>query len=509
MAYLLALIVLAIAPDDAPPHAITVHINYPDRQLETLLRLFDGAHAPDPASALAAWRRATGNTKTPGKAIEAAIAALNPGMIRELRSIDAGEFVLDFGAEKGEPRWFLRFPNDDGTFAAFATAMALSGGASEPPLRDVEVDRLGPAGSPLMGRRRKAAKPEPVAIAGLREDLAAAFLNMPDPPGRKENRSEGLLIRMDPERLGRSQSVPARQAAQMLLGMGVRASQGYLVLQDDEVFPSRLDLIVLSKIEGPSFPAYIDPKWLEEIPGSASAVFMIAFDPRPEMWDATFAMLDRVQKADPSQAKTAPIRTRLNLLAAAAGVRPEVDLWPKLRGISGHVFVDPRAPTRVESATATLHLSDESAAKKIAEEFAPKVAKFLRLVPGEGGEIRTLGRVSGRPLFLSRRGAAVWIGWGEKSLGKVGRREDSAHFLLDVRIPGHEDPRVSRLVAVWPGRAAIAPAGSPLAAGLEGSPPVVWKGWTGPDRSYDRISSPDLKPALQRFLERLPMKPAN
>ena len=42
----------------------------------------------------------------------------------------------------------MRVPGDDGTFAAVATALALTGGGSDPPLDGVAVDRLGPPGAP-------------------------------------------------------------------------------------------------------------------------------------------------------------------------------------------------------------------------------------------------------------------------------------------------------------------------------------------------------------------------
>src|SRR5262249_2430400 len=55
------------------------------------------------------------------------------------------------------------------------------------------------------------------------------------------------------------------------------------------------------------------------------------------------ALLDlvaRVDRADPSRAGVAPLRTRLNVLAAPARVNPEADLWPVLRGVSACLLVD-------------------------------------------------------------------------------------------------------------------------------------------------------------------------
>src|SRR5262249_20365365 len=85
-------ILLARAPAPSrgadAPEAITIRLVHPDRQLELLIDLFRGARAPHPAAALAAWRRATRDPVGLGKAAEAAIAVLNPEMVRELRTLD-------------------------------------------------------------------------------------------------------------------------------------------------------------------------------------------------------------------------------------------------------------------------------------------------------------------------------------------------------------------------------------------------------------------------------------
>ena len=48
-------------------------------------------------------------------------------------------------------------------------------------------------------------------------------------------------------------------------------------------------------------------------------VVSLAFEPGAAFWDSAFALADRVDRADPSRAGVAPLRTRFNLLAAAAG----------------------------------------------------------------------------------------------------------------------------------------------------------------------------------------------
>ncbi len=91
-------------------------------------------------------------------------------MVRELRTLDGAVVGIGFDPGDGHVRWSAAIPRDDGTFAALATALALTDGAAEPPLDGWAVDRLGPPGSPLMARSGAA-----VALAGTRGDLALAL----------------------------------------------------------------------------------------------------------------------------------------------------------------------------------------------------------------------------------------------------------------------------------------------------------------------------------------------
>ncbi len=151
---------------DAPP-ALTVRLVRPDLQGERLLALFQGSRSPHPASALAAWKRATrGNL---GKAREALIALLNPAMVPELKALDEATLVLRFDPGAGHARWHAIVPHDDGTVSALATALVLTDGTSAPALGITSVDRLGPPGAPLIARA-----PGVLALAGSREDLEGA-----------------------------------------------------------------------------------------------------------------------------------------------------------------------------------------------------------------------------------------------------------------------------------------------------------------------------------------------
>src|SRR4051794_10543398 len=96
-----AWLIAALALAGGEP-AVTIRVERPDEQLSRLLGLFEGARAPHPAATLAAWRHAGGARI--GKAAEAAIAALNPEMVPELRNLDGAGVVLDFGPD-GRLHW--------------------------------------------------------------------------------------------------------------------------------------------------------------------------------------------------------------------------------------------------------------------------------------------------------------------------------------------------------------------------------------------------------------------
>src|SRR4051794_27161325 len=113
--------VLAAAGAEPPP-ALTVRLIRPDQQCERVLALFQGAPAPHPAAALAAWKRATAPHGGLGKAWEAAIAAFNPETASELRLLDQAELVVAFDPDDGMSRWHATLPRDDGSFAALAPA---------------------------------------------------------------------------------------------------------------------------------------------------------------------------------------------------------------------------------------------------------------------------------------------------------------------------------------------------------------------------------------------------
>lgn len=496
---LLALAITGTARGGDAPAALIVRFVRPDQQLDRFLALFEGAAVSHPAAALAAWRQATGDPDILSKGWQAAIAAQNPEMVRELRTLDDATLALGFDV-RGWLRWNLAVPHDDGTLAALAPALALTDGASEPPLGEAAVDRLGPPGSPLLARRD-----ENVIVAGNRDGLAdglARLNDVADPP----EIATGWLVRLDPEALAIASAPDARRIGAALIGLGVRDARAEVALEGDSftaTIATRLDPSACGN-------AMIDPSWLNAIPAKGvSAAFALAIDPAPETWDRLFAAADRVEKSDPTRADAVPLRARLNLLANAVGVRPEVEIWPQLRGISG--FVTAEASGRLDGVLIALHATDEATATRWADRLLPRLARRIGAEPAEGAG--SLGAIAGRPLLWERRGATVRIGWGEAVLARS--REALANPDRSAG-PGLRanwgDRPIGRFGAVWPGRPLLPrwrpPTGSPLANALVEAPPILWWGEpAGPDsKARDVIRWDGLRGTVHRLLDQLPLE---
>lgn len=464
---LLMIAVLLVAADEPPGEpAVTIRLQRPDLQLERLIALFQGSRAPDPAAALALWKQASPHPRGLGKATEAAIATLNPRMIHELAKLDDAEFVLDF-AQGRPPLWSFSIVRDDGTFSAFATAMALTDGASEPPLDGSPVDRLGPPGSALMVRVG-----ESIVLGSPREFLPRAVGRLPKPRrATAEGRPDSVRIDLQPSGLARSGSPVVRGLGAAALALGWRNIRGGLALTGEHALT--LWTVREAPAVGPGFRP--DPRWFRELPARASIAFSATIDPAPEAWDRLFLAADRVEKADPSRSHRNPLRPRLNLLARAAGLNPERDLWPKLRGVSGFLLGELRTP---RGGALALHAVDDQAAAGLRAQFLPALARALRLEePREGMTTRpdALALVAKRPLFVPKHdGPTVWIVWGPDAYSEwdLCRRDASATIGSGKADP---DPGTARVAWIWPGRLGLAPAGSTLQAALAESPPIYYQ----------------------------------
>jgi hypothetical protein len=497
-------------PAAAAPVWLTVRAVHPEVQADRLIALFQGARAPHPAAALAAWKHATGGRQSLGKPLEAAVAALNPAMAGELRLFDRAELRLTVDATSGHIRWQALAPGDDGSLAALTTALALTDGAPLEPLGATPVVRLGPPGSALAATR-----PGLFAVAASRAELSAlldpktATATGPAMPRLPHgDRSSGWSLVLDPARLRRLESLDAHRASDVLDELRCRGVEGWAEIADETLtlqFVGRLDA-------APPVPATIDPAWLDPVPATGvAAVAAVALGRGGEGLDTAFRLADRFEKADPGRAQVAPLRIRLNLLAAAARVRPDVDFWPVLQGVTGAVLVDVNHHLR--GALVGLHANDAEAAGRIARDVVPRLAaSYLRAKrtepPAAFGPGR-LGAVGGRPVEIVVIGSTVWLGWGDRVLDDA--RAAAAHPDRSagpaVRAAwGKESPQ--RGGAFWPGRwERLAPPGSPLARALADAPPVVWLGGSRGATLVDAMRWSGLRGIVRRWLDALPLDP--
>ncbi len=483
-----------------PTTALSVQFLHPDRQLERLLALFDGSAAPHPAAALAAWRRATGDPDVLNKTRQALIATLNPEMVRELRTLDGATLTLDIDA-RGRVGWSLAVPRDDGTLAALGAALALTDGASEPPLGEAAVDRLGPSGSPLMARRGTG-----VVVAGNRDDLADGLARLEAGPREPATLATGWLVHLDAESLADSGRPAARQIGSALSGLGIETLRAEVNLERDA-----LTVKVATRPDPVLCATAIDPAWLDAIPSETSVAFAVAFDPAPATWNRLFDAADRIEKSDPDRARTGPLRARLNLLANAAGLRPERDFWPHLRGVSGFATVAPDG--ELDGAFVALHATDEPHAIRWKDRLLPRLAWALGVGDGRAVNAGPIAAVAGRRLFVERRGSSVWIGWGEAVLARAAEAIAHPDLSAGPRLRATwADRPVARCGAVWPARPPLPrwqlPAGSFWQAALAGAPPVVW--WAEPSApgsdAHDRIRWNGLHDTVRRLLDQLPLQ---
>jgi hypothetical protein len=255
----------------------------------------------------------------------------------------------------------------------------------------------------------------------------------------------------------------------------------------------------------------------------------VAFEPNAAFWDSAFALADRLERTEPARAELAPLRARVNLLAAAAGVRLEVDLWPHLRGVTASIMGDPEQPGRPSGALLVLHADLDASAERLAGDVLPRLGARLsarkqgeehpRAAPraGPGTAIpsaRSLGVVDGKPLWAARHGRDVIVAWGEGVLNAcrdaAGKPERSiAPYCTGWAREGNAAPQ--RVGAFWPARSWPTPRGlggmTPAYRALADDPPVVWWGWNESGKAHDSIRYSDLRQRVRRFLDQVPLDP--
>jgi hypothetical protein len=516
-------------PNPGPTEPLVLRLVHPDRQTAAILWLFEGTAAPHPAAALAAWKRASREPGRLGKPAEAVISFFNPEMIREWQSFHDARLQLGFGPGGKGVRWRMTVPHDEGLLSALITTMRLSGERRSLPLNTGEtaVEPLGP-GDAVAIRAESG-----VILASSRVELDRALQ-----AGANADRSDwldaldsGLAFRLVPRRLVTpvASTVPVRRLIELVRGLGCERIEGRLALVDDRLGVELSSVLDAASVTRPAEQcSAIDEAWLTWIPeGLAAAAVSIATGPAPADWDRLFALADRVDRADPSRAQLAPLRVRINLLAAASGARLEADLWPHLRGLTCGVLVDPARPGMPGTLLLCLHLDREVSARRILDETLPRLAALGEgrrpTTPGPGPPApamepfrpRRLGRLAGRPLEALARGSTVVIGWGEgalaTSLQAADRPETSVRRWLLSGHPQPGRPRPDRVGLLWPGRLSLPMAGmdgsTPVARVLAEGSPIIWSGWSAGEHAHDRVQWGELRELIVRLLATIPLEP--
>ncbi len=484
---------------NSPPPALSIRLLHPDSQGASVIRLFEGSRAANPAAALAAWRHATA-TLGLGKAREALISVFNPAMVRELKIFDRARFNFRVDPESGAMRWQAVMPEDDGTLAAIATSVALTNGATDSVIDGRSVLRLGPPGAPFA-----LARPGRMVLASDREGLLSSFAADEVRSGTN-NKDEGCIVRLDPAGLRGLKSLNARRAIAALDALGCNEAIGHLGLVDQTL---TFDLTTKLTAPATSTPA-IDPEWLKPIPGTeVIAAAVVAFDNRVGTIESTFALLDRIEKADSARVNVAPLRIRLNLLAAGVKIFPEQDLWPVLQGVTVVVLGD--SAGQVSGGLLVYHARDEIGATKLFDRVLPRLAAAYSKKPVDEPApdgIRAMGVVSGKPITATRRGKSILLGWGQGALttglDATDHPERSSAALIRASW-GPNPPQ--RCGVLWPGRLGdLVSPDTPLAKSLAEAPPVFWNGRIEGDTLRDQIRWNTLSGVIKRWLDALPLE---
>jgi hypothetical protein len=482
---------VAPAGGEEPRPVISIRAVHPDRQIREVIELFEGAKAPHPAAALAAWKRASREPNRLGKPLEALITTFNPRMADELRALDGAEVSLWFEPREGRLAWGVSLPGDDGTFGALASAMVLSGGRSESRPGEPLADRLGGPGSPIMTRGLWGP-----LIAGSFEDLRVVHDRAEVVAKELKDDVDGLGVEVGRGALDGSRSIPIQRIAEVLRST-TKSIVGQFDIQDEKA-----TAILGLSVPNPVDQTVIDPAWLDWVPsGRLVAGFAVAIPPGAAALDAGFGLVDRVERIDAARGNVAPLRLRLDLLARAFGVRTEADLFPFLEGVSG--WVGCGEGKRIDTGLIALHFLDEVAARQFADRVKPTPT------PGANGP-RKIGQIDGRPVSLVRVDRSVAIAWGEASMASSMAARDDPRRSIGPALRAYWARGAPTFTGgIWPARVpGLIPESTPLSEALNQAAPIIISGlWTDANLFDILVLWDDLDVPVKRFLELIPMDP--
>jgi hypothetical protein len=485
---------------------LVIGLGHPDRQLEALLHWFAGARHASPAAALAAWRVRPGRPEVLGKGAQAAIAALNPEMVRELRALDGA--VAQIGPADGVPlRWWLRVPNDDGTLASFATALALGGGARLPQsdLLPEPVDRLGPGGAPLLLQRGR------IIVLGsapsaLQDALSAKRF-------KAAESGEGLHFALSAEGLRSVAQPPLTNLRDALGALGIATVTGRSLLDDEGwTFECRSTLEQVPGRAPPRIPGRVLEELTGTLPPDVALAAAVSFDRGGRTLGGLYSIVEHGLRGAGRLRGDANLRSRVNLAANALGFFPELELWPRVEGVGGWLATRDGQPT---TALVILRTRDAKTAASLAERLILLLRRTTasepgaeaqppsRSIPERGpfeGEGQVVGSLGGRPVRLRARGAAVRIAWGDPRAGREDRLDGPGQLAS-----GPIEPEASRLFLIWPGRLVRSSELDPeIARVLADAPPVVWTGRRQGAELVDTFRWRPLGPTVRGLVDTLP-----
>lgn len=479
---------------------------HPDQQLRSILSLFEGARYPHPAAVMTAWKAAKGEEGSLGKPLEAVITLLNPEMVTELRSMHQATLLLDLSPNGGWG-WSAAVPSDDGTFSAVITAMTLTDGTVEEHLAGGVVHRLGPRGSPLAWVRDKQIRiastrelltheqernlPLPEIAAGLSGAVQLDALRSRVPVGASLSTWERTIVKS-------ADAIKARYLS--ITVTAAESSDSSRVLVRGELADP-----LGSQVET------IRPEWLARLPWKRAAIVgSLGIEPSVSSWNRILELLDAVDRSTPERSGLAPLGVRVTLAAAAVGLRPEADLWAKALGLSfcawGEVIADKVVPRWI----ITVHARDPEAAAQIGHVLTRRPANAAEK-NRDGFLPRLIALPSDWLKNLVVRGDRVILVSDQLALAAADEVDQAGAELPWPKSPPDVDPsRIQRMLMLEPERLPsdwLARLPIVLRTAIAQGPRLQWAGGQIGDRSFDSITLSDLKPAVRRWLEAIPIPP--
>lgn len=478
-------------PEDKP--ALTVLLSHPDRQLEAVLALFHELPAQHPADLLASYRRATRDPNVLNKAAQALIAALNPNMVPELRNFHLATFRL-YVEPDGSLAWLADIPSDDGSLAAIGTALALTDGQTLP--GDPPIDQLGPRDGPFMAVLGSRA-----VISSSATRLRTALITPPSPLKLPDHADSALLFQIEPEHLTSAAAAWARTLGRAAQALRLAHVNGRLALDADQI---ALKLQSALQAPAPEDNPAVDLRWLDHALPNAACTLSLAIDSNGHAIATLFALLDALLVDPDLTPKPAPLRTRFNLAANLQGVRPELELWPKLVGCTLSLRLkrsDVGAP-EIEALRLSLHASEPDSARDFEQRLMPRLAT----VPAALGWLRPDPQNPAAPSRLSWKAVGQTLNLDYRTPDAPVPNEPEEHD--PARLQGVDLAALSSplLALFWPSQWPFgqSPGEQAFARALRDAPPVIWRVEFARGQRTDSITWNNLRSAVARLVDALP-----